>query len=299
MIPADFYFVAPLRHPDNSANYAEVLKCLELSIESVKSQDTEFSVRFLIICNERPKLDIVLDDIEFLEVNFCSSGSAKGRNQRLIDVEQDKGAKIAAGLIKLTDCPPSHVAIMDADDWVHKTLVQHVMSNDTVDMWYVNKGLLVNRRNLTFVRKYGLCRYCGSTYVFKFDKLLKTIAFSATLLSESPRDAFTEEVDSFTLQKLLGSHRHQLGYFHRKGFRIRPLPMNAVCWVVNSGENHSSTWIAPRGLPISKDLLADYGLRSLKPLTTKTSVIQRLRELFERTKSFAGWFFTNRHSTKV
>ncbi|MDA8962005.1 hypothetical protein N9H37_01440, partial [Congregibacter sp.] len=296
-----FYFLAPLRHPNNASNYKQVLGQLELTIRSVCAQKTQHPYKFLVVCNEAPDISYDSEKVEFLVVDFPPAGTGRGTEQQLTEVMTDKGAKVAAGLLHLKEERPERIFLMDADDWVNNTVVQHVMSNLQVKFWYANKGLLVNAGTGTYVRKYGVCRYCGSTFIYDYESLLAWMPQSTSISSKTSKDRLTASIDPFYLQKILGNHRHQFGFLAKHEQSIKPLPQTAVAWIVNTGENHSGTRGAPVGLPLTDDVLMGFGLDdtlmtvSVEPAT----VLERLASAKLSLESRVGWALTDKSGTKV
>lgn len=255
----------------------------------------------LIVCNEKP--DLALDDprIEFLTVNFDRSGTGKGKAQSQIDCWMDKGAKVAAGLLHLKITPPESVFIMDADDWVDRRIVEHVLSNPKVGFWYADAGYLVDYGDKTLIRKRGMVRYTGTSLISNYSHLMSLIDLPRTLSSESSRQAFEKSIDPFILVHLLGHHRYQLGFLHRHGIKAEKLPFRSVCWLVNTGENRSGATALNSGLPLHNTMLSDFGLgTNLLGVTQESpSISCRLKESRQRLLSTIGWSLTPKNVHKV
>ncbi|WP_158971654.1 hypothetical protein [Paraglaciecola sp. L3A3] len=294
-----FYFITTLRHPSNAKNYQSVLNLLKNTIESVCSQKTQHSYKFLIVCNEIPDIKVDTSKVEFLAVDFEPPGEGAGSKLSFESVLKDKGTKLAAGLAWIHQYNPSKVFIIDADDWVSRDVVEFVNSNPEVDYWHVDTGYLVNLAEKKSTRKHGLCRYCGSTYIYNYHKLLNLIGYTGTLNQILSQDQIIENIDGFGLLYLLGDHRRQLGFFHRLQEKIIPIPFKAICWILDTGENHSGKTGGSDGVPITAAMLNEFGIKSFDIPDRKATLMEKCKEFIAKTTSRIGWAKTDKTAEKV
>ena len=296
-----FYFLTTLRHPKNAKNYQAVLNLLLLTIESVCNQNTSQKYKFLIVCNEKPEINVDENKVEFLVVDFPPPSVEKGQKIPFEAVLKDKGSKLAAGLIWLNQFDPSKVFIIDSDDWVNRNVVEYVNKHSETPFWHVNKGSLVNLSSKTFTYKYGLSRYCGSTYIYDYKKLIKLLKYTGPLGVILPQEEIINIFDDFALNYILGDHRHHFAYFRSNGAMLSPLPINAISWVLDTGENHSGKTGGTSGLPITEKFLTIFGIKSTSLLSkkTNTTIPQLFKAKFAQVSSFVGWKLTDKTKFKV
>lgn len=294
-----FVFLTTVRHPKTAKNYNAILDILSLTINSVSNQKTNFEYKFIVVCNELPELQVNFDNVIFHVVDFPPPGGGVSNKQTLTDMSRDKGTKLAAGLIFAKKLNPKKVFIIDADDWVRDNVVEYVMSNANNDFWHVNKGYVVNLNEKSYVRKYGLSRYCGTSYIYDYSKLIKLL--SLDIIEESPSlSSLIEGVEEFQLLNILGNHRYQFSHFKKYGYEFKELPFFSICWVVNNGENHSGKTGEAVGLPLNNNIVEQFGLKNKNiGVERAASLSERSQECLARLISLFGWIRTNKNAFKV
>ncbi|KXI28503.1 hypothetical protein [Paraglaciecola hydrolytica] len=294
-----FFFITSIRHPNNAKNYRVILDLLQLTISSVCSQKTQFKFKFLIVCNEMPNIKVDESIVEFLVVDFPQPGDGKSIELAFESVLKDKGSKLAAGLAWINQYNPSKVFIIDADDWVNSNIVEYVSVNSDTSFWYVDTGYLINLAAKKSTQKHGLCRYCGSTYIYDYKKLLDIIEYKGKLGEVLSQIEIIENINDFGMNYILGDHRRQLGYFNKLNKKIAPLPFKAICWVLDTGENHSGKTGGTQGVPVTSTMLKQFGINSLETLKRRAKLSERLKEIFAKTISYIGWAKTDKTADKV
>jgi hypothetical protein len=270
-----------------------------LTIESVCNQVTQYKYKLLVVCNEIPNIKTDPNKVQFHVVDFPPPGEGKASELSLREMHFDKGIKIASGLLHIKKDNPSKVFIIDADDWINNNIVEFVTNNPTTDFWYADTGYLVNFRDKKYIRKHGLCRYCGTTFIYDYQKLISMLNFKNDVPCNASREKIADNIEDFPLVSILGNHRFQFSYLKKFGYSFKALPYNAICWILNTGENHSGKTGGDEGLPLNNVILAEFGMISYTPSTEKSSLKNRCSELIEKTKSFIGWIFTDKKADKV
>jgi hypothetical protein len=296
-----FAFVCPIRHPSTSNNYLEVTKQLALTIESVCAQNTTESFKFIVVCNKVPELNLPkhqLNKVIFVPVDFPVPENKKGTAVSLNSVKFDKGTKIAAGLLYLQQHQPEYVYVIDGDDWINTNIIETVKGKN-IELWYANSGYIVNYQNQTYIKKYGVCRYCGSTFIYKYKTLMQLSGLDKLTEQQYDQAILAEQLDDHILRNILGNHRHQLPFYQQQGFTTKALPIAAVSWILNTGENHTGQDGGEYGMPLSKQFLSRFGLTSFKLAPPKISAVKKLLIMFDSIKSWFGWRFTNKSANKI
>jgi len=302
-----FAFVCPIRHPDTSNDYNEVIKLLELTIASVCAQTITEDFVFIVVCNETPTLNIAAEHIAkviFVPVDFSPPDNNKGTSVTLDAVKFDKGTKIARGLMHLQSHMPDYVYVIDGDDWININVLEIIKTyaeskRRNIDLWYSNTGYIVNFKNQTYIKKYGVCRYCGSTFIYKYKTLMDVTGLSNIQNTQASQAEITDQIDEHILKNILGNHRHQLPFYKAHNLQVKEIPIPAVCWILNTGENHTGKNGGVFGLPLTSSFLASFGLTNI-PLTPQKNMIKSLLlTQIDSFKSWVGWRLTNKNADKV
>lgn len=296
-----FAFVCPIRHPETSNNYQEVVNQLRLTIESVCAQKTNEKFVFVVVCNRIPQINLpeaYRDNVVFVAVDFPPPEKRKGTAVSLDGVKYDKGTKTAAGLLYLKKYQPDYVFVIDGDDWINVNTIETV-KNSEVDLWYANSGFIVNYQNKTHIKKYGVCRYCGSTFIYKYDTLMELSGLNQLTETEYTQQALASLLDTHILKNILGNHRHQLPFYKQQGYTTKPLPIPAVSWILNTGENHTGKDGGQYGIPISNQFAENFGVKSISLPRRRARFSNLLRAKYDSIQSWIGWRFTDKNADKI
>lgn len=294
-----FFFMTTVRHPKNAKNYQTVIDLLSKTIESVCSQQTGYPFKFVVVCNEVPKINVDESKVIFHVVDFPSPGSGKANQLAFDSFLIDKGTKLASGLLFIEKFSPSKIFIIDADDWVSNNVVDYVSTHSDKDFWYANSGYLLDLANKKSVRKFGLCRYCGSTFIYDYAKLMKMLNMDKKLTFSSSQEKVISGIDQFSLLNILGNHRNQFSYIRKFGYELTELPFKSICWVVNTSENHSGSEGSHYGMPVRKPLLLQFGISSINDSCESVSISDYVNEKIDMYRSYLGWTTTNKNLTQV
>lgn len=295
-----FAFLTSIRHPNTAKNYERVLDLLNLTIGSVLGQNSNNPFVFVIVCNERPKNIVVDSRVIFFEVDFPPASNGEGSNVDFESLKIDKGSKIAAGLLFLRKFDPKYVYVIDADDWVNVRAIDYLI-NKNFDLCFANTGYLVDLNHKRYLKKYGVCRYCGSTHIYRYQTLLKISGLSGLHINENlGLDYFKENIDKFILKQILGNHRHQISFFKNKGLSVKSASIPLVAWVVNNGENHSSSYSRYNnkiGLSISEGFERNFSVQLGK--ADSNGFLDIAKSLISSLKSWIGWLMANKNEDKI
>jgi hypothetical protein len=294
-----FFFVTSIRHPGNAKNYQVIVDLLKLTIESVCGQNTTFPFKFLIVCNEKPDIEVDESIVEFLVVDFPQPGDGKATGLAFENFLIDKGSKLAAGLAWIYQYSPSKVFIIDADDWIDNNIVEFVSKHNDTSFWHVDTGYLINLADKKSTRKHGLCRYCGSTFIYDYTQLLNIVEYKGKLGTKVTQAYIIDNIDDFGMRNILGNHRRQLGHFNKLNKNIRPLPFKAICWVLDTGENHSGKTGGSQGLPLRQSILQKFGISSLLIPRRNITPREYYTESIARFESYIGWTIADKTADKV
>jgi len=283
---SQFFFLTTLRDLKNVNDQGEAVEILNQTISSVLNQSLK-NIKILIVCNQVP--DLATKDERVL-YHVVDTTLPINREECL----RDKGIKLVLGLKFIQRENPRYVFIIDSDDWVHRDLAKHVMAESYIDFWFVDRGYIVNKRQSLKTEVSGLCRYCGTSYVYDFNKLINLINI-AELPIDIDEAGVVEKVDPFVYCNLLGNHKSQFSFFDSNGHKLQPIPFPSVCWVVNTGENQSKKKMSDSGFPFSSKFIRDFGVKEYEKNDFR--VFFCLRSLMESLVSRVSWVI--RDSKKV
>lgn len=291
-----FAFITTLRHPENTRDMEVVVELLNNTIRSILNQSYK-NIELLIVCNEIPNGVIDSEKISYFTVDLAPPGEGKTTALNREAGQRDKGIKLYLGLIELQRKKPEYVYIIDSDDWIDTRVSEYIVKQDSPDVWFVDKGYLVDYQNSLKVNKSGLCRYCGSTYVYRYDLLKKIASIQAEMLSQTQTSRL-ENIDEFVVSRFLGNHKYQFAYLQKLNIELRPIPFYSICWVVNTGENRSGTKVTKMGFPFSEGFSNRFG-QQIGLHSRRINIVYAFKALAESIKSYFGWMFANKKAEKV
>jgi hypothetical protein len=164
-VPA-FVFAIALKPRSVSSDWQRVEKNLRRTIRSARASDPAAAV--IVACHDEPELGEAAEGVVSLRVPFLEP-SSPGEGGR------DKAAKRrhAAAWLRETmrEGDAAYVMFLDADDLVHRDLVAHVRSSHEPS-YVVHSGYIADlERGLLRRRRTDFHKTCGSSFVFRFDRL--------------------------------------------------------------------------------------------------------------------------------
>lgn len=231
--------IIPLRAPETTSNWPLVSKNCKRTLNSVfQSTSPEYEV--VLVCHQAPVDLDVHERLHVHKVNLPIPNDHEG-------YKMDKGIKIAQGAKILREEKVDYLMPLDADDLIHRKLVE----------WIVNRPLCSG------FRVKGGWVYGGGTFARlqpDFDKMCGSSIIHRDVSHKNGIDP------------VLMGHCWARGYYHVIGEPLVDIPFRAVCKVIGYGQNISvgkvfwgptlSTTIKKiyRARPIGKKFLRDFGL---------------------------------------
>ena len=259
-------YLTSLMHPDTANDFSEVLKNFTLTARSVCAQ-TDQSFTFFVVCNGAIDIEFTHPSIVYFPVDFPPADRAGGIELRRLD----KATKLLAGLLALTSYDPVYVHIIDADDWVASDHNAWLRSRPVHPIGYnFGVGHLVDLSTGRYLRKYGLNRYCGSTFATNYRTLMDRMGASALLGKRLSQQEIKDSFGEPFLRDLFPCHgyRELFALTHEAyGQCWRP----KISWVRNTGENilgqHGDIDF---GVPVNTPFLNRYGLGGQRVLPAES-----------------------------
>lgn len=200
-------FIIPLRSPGASRDWQKVSRLCSRTLGSL-SRQTSGDWRAILVCNAPPE-----GADTFPNVTVISDDFPVPRFERSAQID-DKQAKKVVGLEAASDFDPWYVMAVDADDLLHRRLVEFIGTNHHHPGWQMRfgyeygGGLVARRRRGYFDRRCGTC---------------SILAYQPLKSDSSP---FQVPHDR------LRAHRIQGGV-------LRPLPFYGAVHVLDTGDNLS------------------------------------------------------------
>jgi len=222
-------FITSIRHPDNSNDYELVWKLLENTLISVSSQ-TNQDFEIIVVANE------ILDDfsshpiiknIKFIKVNFPAPVTRHEKTHTGMEViEIDRGTKYAIGALASQS---DNIMFFDADDFVHKDIVQYISDHPDFNSYKISKGFTItgdrfNKNNI-------FQGACGTSQIVKASCLLKQL--KGLNINSNQQEIF-EVAGNHFVKKILGDHHEICSLFQP----CNVIPFRAAVYYLFNGQNH-------------------------------------------------------------
>jgi hypothetical protein len=243
-------FVTAVMHPDFAENYDRIERLLQRTLRSIDRQ-TDRGFRVIVVGNRAPAFALPAS-AEFVRVDFPSPLKTIGLSA---ETSLDKGTKVAVGLLAARRHAPTHVMVVDADDFVSARLASFANRQPAANGWYVVDGYAYsdNHRIVKQIRQFH--RACGTSMIINYRLYdLPDLALTAT------QDELTDGFGSFTVHQLLGDHQAALRHFASVGAPLSPLPFPAAVYTLGTGQNWSARGLEGFGLPVGRRLAEEFGL---------------------------------------
>lgn len=222
-------FVTSVRHPDNSNDYELVWKLLENTLISVSSQ-TNQDFEIIVVANK------ILDDfsshpiiknIKFIKVGFSApitEGEKIHTGMKVIEI--DRGTKYAIGAVASQS---DNIMFFDADDFVHKDIVQYISDHPDFSSYKIKKGYTIAGERFNKNNIFQGC--CGTSQIVKTSCLLKHLK---GLNINSNQQEILEVAGDYFVRKVLGDHHKICSMFQP----CHDIPFRAAVYYLFNGQNH-------------------------------------------------------------
>lgn len=248
-------FITTLRHPQNSADYHRVEAFLEETLASIARQTCDDYV-VIVVCNQQltsplpPRTHVVV-------VDFPPPTAHAGPQTGMGPFIWDKGSKVGVGLVLARELGADFVMLFDADDYLHRGIAAHVRAHPGSLGWVVRRGWIYSRARNSYALRHRLFRICGTSFIVPF----QAYGLPDHLTTASTQAEIVEAFGDDMTEQILAGHRYALEWWRDRGRTLDPLPFAAVCYHVDTGENHSGVRLLGPGLPYRSHLFDDFGIR--------------------------------------
>lgn len=252
-------FLITVRHPENSVDYLKIELLLEQTIRSACNQ-TSSDFKVVVVCNKVPKIDVNLDLVDFVKVDFQPPSKLLGSKMDIDEVRVDQGSKKVVGLLHAQKYAPDYVMFLDADDFVSNQIAQYVNSRKKENGWFIQKGYIYGSQDGLIRKTNEFHMKCGSSHIINYN----LFEIPDCLSPNSSLKSIKNHMDDFYLRKVLGSHRWIRDYFDKKGLHLKSIPFPGAIWVLDTGENHSGKSLLGVGYPVNPKVCLEFSVEPPK-----------------------------------
>jgi hypothetical protein len=221
-------FVIPVRHPENSRDWATLKRNLAQTVKSIAAQDHD-GWKAIIVANTGSDLPDLPAGFEVVHVDYPPNPMFDQGSNELEAfrdaVRFDKGRRLLAGLLHAEDM--SHVMVVDDDDFVSSRLVSFVAKNPAANGWYVHDGYVWGSGGRLIYKYADFSMYCGTSHIIRAD------------LYNLP--ASVESADPAYIRNMLGSHIFIGRHLAANGTPLAPLPFMGAMYRIGHANAHSKS----------------------------------------------------------
>ncbi|MEP5760227.1 MAG: hypothetical protein ABJ327_13140 [Litoreibacter sp.] len=221
-------FIIPVRHPDNSSDWAMQCAFLSATAASIAAQ-VEPGWAGVVVANHGSDLPdlpagFTVEWVDF-KPNPAYSIAQHGKDAARDAFRLDKGRRVLAGMLSARDS--GHFMIVDDDDFVTRDLSGFVKANSQVPGWFIDTGFGWTEGSDYCVHMSGYSGVCGSSLIIRGD------------LYDLPESLAVADEDY--IKDWLGSHVRIKGILQAKGAPLVALPFDGGVYRVGHPNSHSNS----------------------------------------------------------
>lgn len=238
-------FVIPVRHPDNSPDWAMLKERLSQTLRSVSAQ-RQGGWAGIVVANEGADLPEIPDGFAVERVDFPPNAfydiAATARETAYDAVRLDKGRRILKGMMARRDS--RFYMIVDDDDLVSNRIAGQAGHNPDGNGWTIASGYVWTEGGRLLLQNDEFSHLCGTCHIVRAD------LYDLPLRFEDASDAY--------VKSMLGSHIRIEGLLAERGTPLETLPFRGAIYRVGHAGAHSRS-------------------RSLWHRLTRTGIVRRPR----------------------
>jgi hypothetical protein len=224
------FLAIPLAAKKDNEQWARVNELLALTLGSIQNQKSS-NFTALVCGHDVPNClkNSDLKNVEFLTVDFAKPKSAaEGR--------QDKNRKRRAIAVDVRRRGGGYFMYLDADDLIHRDLVQTITEDDNGTGYLISKGYALDYNNRRIAPVPGVWNkrfdeVCGSSGIIQYEK------------QDLPNKGYPEEVNRDLLFFSIRNHTEFETSEIRNGKKLVAIEYPAAVYCVNNSINISNTLV--------------------------------------------------------
>ena len=221
-------FIIPVRHQENSKDWATLKANLTQTIASIAAQ-TNPNWRAVIVANEGADLPNLPLGFEIVFVDFSPNAmhDQQGNDKEIFYdfFRMDKGSRVLKGMLHIQNT--NFYMIVDDDDFVSKDLVQFVSKNTNSNGWKITEGYVWGDGGRLLFAHDDFANYCGTSLII------------SSKLYQLPND-FASATQDY-IKTMLGSHVKIGGILASKGTPLSNLPFRGAVYRIGHPGAHSKS----------------------------------------------------------
>ncbi len=209
-------FIIPLKSKVISKNWEEVVSLCRDTLTSIYNQSCPEFVIFLI-CNrgQAPNLSGFDERLNIVEDDFKIP-------QNIKEIYYDIKVKIKRGLIAGKNHVDHFFMRLDADDLIHKNLVDYVSSRPDKNGWYIPWGYMYKRNSKNIYIRPNFHVFSGSSHIIKLRE------------EDFPEDMSTAD-DEYLVD--FWQHLAVKNILESRGRKLDPLPFKGALYLIGHNES--------------------------------------------------------------
>lgn len=259
-------FVIPLKSKKVTSDWAVTCRLLDQTLNSLALQTCK-DFRAVVVGHEKPNLSNTAWQIAEYITSPFDLPIIKGNYKYYKDFNRisDKYHKIVTGIQFFRRENLSYLMVLDADDLIHKDLVDYVLKEKDPNGYIIKKGYQYYMKSKRLIYKQNLDKICGSTTIIHVD------------LVEFPEMVNNESISSLQSTSIPWghlAHSEMEAYFQQNNKPLRIIPLPGVVYVMQHGQNASDEFretlnsklrerlkIFLKGKPVSCEILTNFGIQ--------------------------------------
>jgi hypothetical protein len=210
-------FIIPLKSKRVSKDWNRVSRLIERCVRSAINQTSE-NFRVIIVCHERPDIQIDHPSISYVQVDFPPP--ELGQTNVISQMDRDKNRKMWLGLEYASQFNPSYVMFVDADDCVSFHLAEFISKNPHTNGWFLDSGYVYeDGSDRIYYKKEKFYLMSGTSHIINLSLIKDESLHSVYIDSGEPLHQLVVDI--------LASRQTPLA----------PLPFPGAVYIVENGEN--------------------------------------------------------------
>jgi hypothetical protein len=218
-------FIIPVRHPDNTKNWAQLRQRLQKTAASV-AQQTRPDWRAVVVSNVSTDLPRLPPGFEVCWVDFPPNPLYERQGDDLEAfyeaVRFDKGRRILAGMLHVDST--CYFMVVDDDDFISNRLTEFVAAAPHANGWYIRDGYVWSGGKWLYLHN-DFSNYCGTSHIIRADLLHMPSSLDVA------SDAY--------IRRTLGSHLFIERDLAASGTPLAPLPFPGAIYRTGHIGSHS------------------------------------------------------------
>ncbi len=221
-------FIIPVRHQENSNDWASLKSRLSQTIASIAGQSNS-DWRAVIVANEGADLPDLPPQFSVERVSFPPNQlydlNGPDREKAYDAFRLDKGRRVLSGMLSARDS--RFFMIVDDDDFVSANIVAFVAKHPNANGWKIEKGYIWSEGGRLLLHQNDFSNFCGTSLIVRSDLYRLPEKF--------------EDADIDHMKSMMGSHVRVGKALAEAGSPLEALPFRGAIYRVGHSGAHSKS----------------------------------------------------------